>query len=59
MPRFTFTRSAIVSETYVIMAETEEAARDELRRGPAPNWSDFVDWYSDDYTLEEDEEEAP
>ena len=58
MKKFTFTRSAIVLETFEIMAETEDAARDELRDGPAPTSSEFTDWYNDDYSLDHVEENA-
>ena len=52
MKKFIFTRSAIVVETFEIMAEDEWAAGEQLKVGPAPVSSEFVDWYNDDYSLE-------
>jgi hypothetical protein len=42
--RFTFWRNAIVAETYVVEAETEEEARDLVRdcNGPTSTTSDPV-----------------
>ncbi len=61
MKVYTFTRTAIVAETYTIEADTEAEAFAKARRCAAPpERSDFVDWFSDDFTLEgvNDPEEA-
>jgi len=52
MKKFTFTRNAIVVETFEIMAEDEWDAGEKLKVGPTPVSSEFVDWYNDDYTLD-------
>lgn len=53
MKVYTFTRAAIVTETYEIEADTEAEAFALARRCAAPpNRSEFVDWFSDDFTLE-------
>jgi hypothetical protein len=54
MPKFTFTRSAIVQETYVIEAETEQEAYDIIRESPDQPVvdSEFLDWFTDDFVLE-------
>jgi len=56
MKKFTFTRSAIVVETFEIVAEDEWAAGEQLKVGPTPTSSEFVDWYNDEYTLDSVEE---
>ena len=58
MKKFTFYRSAIVGETYVIEAETEEAARAMLDDPPEPSETDWLDWYTDDFQLEDAEDIA-
>ena len=58
MKKFTFYRSAIVGETYEIEAETEEAAREILYSYPDPVHSDFLDWYTDEFQLEDVEDVA-
>jgi hypothetical protein len=55
MRKFTFTRSAIVSEVFVVDAETEAEAR-ELVWNTDPVSSEFVDYYTDDFVLEDDED---
>jgi hypothetical protein len=52
MPKYTFTRSAIVEEVFEIVAENEDAARERLFDPPAPVATDWLDWYNDDYSLE-------
>lgn len=53
MPKFTFTRSAIVEETYVIDAADEADAWEQVRGGEAePDASLFLDWATDDFALE-------
>jgi hypothetical protein len=56
MKKFTFTRCAIVQEVFEIMAEDEWAAGEQLKWGPAPVSSEFVDWFNDEYTLDNVEE---
>ena len=56
MKKYTFTRSAIVEETYVIEAVDEADAWEQVRGGEAdPNWSLFLDWYTDDFVLEDED----
>ena len=60
MKKFTFWRNAIVAETYIIEAETEEKAREQLWNGDAEVFTEeFVDWASHDYELEDVEELDP
>lgn len=54
--RFTFWRNAIVAETYVVEAETEEEARDLVRDCNGPVHEEWIDWLSDDFELEGTEE---
>ena len=60
MPKFTFTRSAIVQETYFVEAETEQEAYDIIRESPDQPVvdSEFLDWYTDDFVME-DVEDTP
>ena len=55
MPKYTFTRSAIVQETYVIEAETAAEAYDIIRSSPDQPVvdSEFLDWYTDDFVCED------
>lgn len=56
MPKFTFTRSAIIKETYeAVVADTEQEAWDIIRESPDQPVvdSEFLDWYTDDFVLEE------
>ena len=57
MRKFKFTRSAIVQETYFIEAETAEEARNYIRESPDQPVvdSEFLDWYTDEFVLEDDE----
>lgn len=57
MRKFKFTRSAVVSETYFIEAETAEEARNYIRENPDQPVveSEFLDWYTDGFVLEDDE----
>jgi hypothetical protein len=60
MKRFTFWRNAIISETYIVEAETEEAAREMLRDGSIDVFSEeWMDWATDDFELEDTEELDP
>ena len=55
MPKYTFTRSAIVQETYFVEAETEQEAWDIIRNNPDQPVvnTEFLDWYTDDFVLED------
>ena len=58
--QFTFWRNAIVSETYVVEADSEEAAREMLRDGQVEVFSEeWMDWATDDFELEHVEELDP
>lgn len=60
MKKFTFWRNAIVAETYVFEAESEEAAREMLRNGEVEVFSEeWMDWATDDFELEDAEELDP
>jgi hypothetical protein len=61
MKKFTFWRNSIVAETYVVEAETEEAAREMLWDGNCgdPVHEEWMDWASDDFELEDVEELDP
>jgi len=55
MRKYTFTRSAIVQETYCVEAETEQEAYDIIRESPDQPVvdSEFLDWYTDDFVCED------
>ena len=55
MKKYTFTRSAIVQETYFVEAETEQEAYDIIRNSPDQPVvdSEFLDWYTDDFVCED------
>ena len=57
MPKYTFTRSAIVQETYFVEAETEQEAYDIIRESPDQPVvdSEFLDWYTDYFVLEDED----
>ncbi len=53
MKRFTYWRNAIVSELYVVEAESEEAAVEMLNEGLVEVFStEWVDWATSRYELE-------
>jgi hypothetical protein len=54
MKRFIFSRSAIISESYAIEAETEAEAWDIIRNTPDVEIVDteFLDYYTDDFVLD-------
>jgi hypothetical protein len=57
MRKFTFTRSAIVVETFAVDAETEAEAWEQVRAGEVePVASEFLDYYTDDFVLEDGED---
>lgn len=55
MNKYTFVRSSIVSETFVVHAASEDEALDMVQDGhPSVEILDFkewVDWYDEEYTL--------
>lgn len=59
--RYAFYRRSIVSETYFIEADSPEEALQRLRDGEdeEPTPMEWIDWYDDDYTLDEDFEPEP
>lgn len=61
MPKqFTFWRNAIVSETYVVEADSEEAAREMLQNGEVEVFNEeWMDWATDSFELEHVEELDP
>lgn len=61
MPKqFTFWRNAIVSETYVVEADSEEAAREMLQNGEVEVFNEeWMDWATDSFELENVEELDP
>lgn len=61
MRKYTFTRSAIVQETYFIEAETEADAYDIIRENPDQPVvdSEFLDWYTDDFVCENGDSPLP
>jgi hypothetical protein len=60
MKKFTYWRNAIVSEVYVVEAETEEAAVEMLNNGEVEVFStEWVDWNTRCWELEHVEELDP
>ena len=58
MPKYTFWRNAIITETYEVTAATEEEAREKLFNGECdPITSDWVDWDTRDFQLDLIEDE--
>ena len=58
MPKYTFWRNAIVAETYIVEAKTEEAARQQLWDSNVEVFSEeFIDWATSDFELEDVEDE--
>ena len=58
MPKYTFWRNAIIAEIYEVTAASEEAAREKLFNGECdPIHTEWVDWATGDYELEEVEDE--
>jgi len=56
MKRFTYWRNAIVCEVYVVEAETEEEAVNQLMDGAhEPVSSEWMDWATGSYELEHEE----
>ncbi len=60
MKRFTMWRNSIVAETYIVEAESEEAAREQLMNGCCdPVSTEFIDWATDYFEVEHVEELDP
>lgn len=58
--KFTFWRNAIVAETYEVVADNEDAARELLMNGAVdPVNAEFMDWETDRFELEFTEELDP
>lgn len=56
MKRFTFWRNAIVAETYIFEAASEEEAREMLNDGLVEVHSEeWIDWATGSYELEHEE----
>ena len=54
MKRFTFWRNAIVSEVYVVEADSEDKARTMLMNGEVEVFSEeWMDWATRDFELED------
>ena len=57
MKRYTFVRSSIFEEHFVVEAESEAEALDKLSNGDYhSDLTDWLDWYDDEYTLEHSED---
>ena len=60
MKRFTMWRNAIIAETYIVEAESEEEARDKLFNGEVdPIDTEWIDWHGDNFEVEHVEELDP
>ena len=60
MKKFTYWRNAIISEIYVVEAETEEAALEQLNNGEVEVFNEeWMDWATDRFELEHIEEMDP
>jgi len=60
MKKFTFWRNAIIAETYIVEAESEDAAREMIRDGSVEVFSEeWIDWATGDFELEDVEELDP
>lgn len=54
MKKFTFWRNAIVAETYIVEADTEEQAREMLQNGEVDVFTEeWMDWATRDFELED------
>ena len=54
MKKFTFWRNAIVAETYIVEANTEEQAREMLQNGEVDVFTEeWMDWATKDFELED------
>ena len=60
MKKFTFWRNSIVSESFYVLAESEEEAQEKVDNGEYESEvTEFIDWASDRFELEEVEELDP
>ena len=60
MKKFTFWRNAIIAETYEVVADSEEEARELLMSGAHdPVHTEWVDWYTDQFEIDLVEELDP
>ena len=60
MKKFTYWRNAIIAETYVVEAESEEEALEQLQNGQHdPISSEWMDWDTRAFQLEHVEEMEP
>ncbi len=61
MPKkFTFWRNSIVSESFYVEADSEEQAREKLQNCDYESEiTEFIDWATDDFELEDTEELDP
>jgi hypothetical protein len=60
MKRYTFWRNAIVAEFYVVEAENDDQAHQELMDGNhEPVHTEWIDWATGGYEIEEVEELDP
>lgn len=58
MPKYTFWRNAIIAETYIVEAKTEDEARQQLMDGTVEVFTEeWIDWASDDFQLEHVEDD--
>jgi hypothetical protein len=55
--KFTFSRRVVINEVYEILADSEEEANDAMSEGwyGDPVNTEFVDWYDDNFELEQTE----
>ena len=60
MKKFTFWRNSIVTECFYVTAESEEHAREMLQNCEYESEvTEFVDWATDDFEIEDVEELDP
>ena len=58
MPKYTMWRNAIICEVYEVTAASEEEAREKLYNGECdPIHTEWVDWATDNFELENIEDE--
>ncbi len=58
MPKYTMWRNAIICEVYEVTAASEEEAREKLFNGECdPIHTEWVDWATDSFELEDVEDE--
>ena len=60
MKKYTLWRNSIVSESFYVLAESEEEAQEKVDNGEYESEiTEFIDWASDRFELEEVEELDP